>query len=112
MEFVMGYNDMDHTARADVCRPVSEVEQIIADAVQAYQAYSKLNLSSRQKILAAIKSKLIPMVRTLISIPAGVLKINFMKYTVSSALGVFVWNLVFVGAGYFLGDAVFNYLHI
>ncbi len=65
MEFVMGYNDMDHTARADVCRPVSEVEQIIADAVQAYQAYSKLNLSSRQKILAAIKSKLIPMVTSM-----------------------------------------------
>ena len=57
-------------------------------------------------------SKLIPMVRTLISIPAGVLKINFMKYTISSALGVFVWNLIFVGAGYFLGDAVFTYLKI
>ena len=55
-------------------------------------------------------SKLIPMVRTLVSIPAGVLKIDFIKYTVSSALGVFVWNLVFVGAGYFLGDAVLNYL--
>ena len=55
-------------------------------------------------------SKLIPMVRTIVSIPAGVLRINFMKYTVSSALGVFVWNLVFVGAGYFLGDAVLAYL--
>lgn len=55
-------------------------------------------------------SKLIPMIRTLISIPAGVLKMNFVKYTVSSALGVFVWNLVFVGAGYYLGDAVFAYL--
>ena len=54
--------------------------------------------------------KLIPVMRTLISIPAGVLKLNFWKYTVSSALGVAVWNLVFVGAGYFLGDAVFRYL--
>lgn len=54
--------------------------------------------------------KLIPVMRTLISIPAGVLKLNFWKYTVSSALGVAVWNLVFVGAGYFLGDAVFLYL--
>lgn len=57
-------------------------------------------------------SKLIPMVRTIISIPAGVMKINFMKYTISSAMGVFLWNLVFVGAGYFLGDAVFGYLGI
>lgn len=55
-------------------------------------------------------SKLIPMVRTLISIPAGVLKMDFLQYTVSSALGVFVWNLVFVGAGYVLGDAVFQYI--
>ena len=56
-------------------------------------------------------SKLIPMVRTLVSIPAGVLKIDFLKYTLSSAMGILVWNLVFVGAGYFLGDAVLTYLN-
>ena len=55
-------------------------------------------------------SKLIPMVRTIISIPAGVMKMNFWQYTVSSVLGIAVWNLFFVGAGYFLGDAVFQYL--
>lgn len=55
-------------------------------------------------------SKLLPMVRTLISIPAGVMKMDFLQYTISSALGVAVWNLVFVGAGYVLGDAVFQYL--
>lgn len=57
-------------------------------------------------------AKLIPMVRTLISIPAGVTKMDFVKYTASSTLGIFVWNLVFVGAGYFLGDAVFGILGI
>lgn len=53
-------------------------------------------------------SKLIPMVRTLISIPAGMIKMNFAKYVLSSVLGVAVWNLVFVGAGYMFGDAVFT----
>lgn len=53
-------------------------------------------------------SKLIPMVRTLISIPAGMVKMNFAKYCLYSTLGVFVWNLVFVGAGYIFGDAVFS----
>ena len=53
-------------------------------------------------------SKLVPMVRTLISIPAGVMKMNFGNYVISSALGVTVWNLVFVGAGYLFGDAVFQ----
>lgn len=55
-------------------------------------------------------AKLIPMVRTLVSIPAGVLKMPLDKYVASSTLGVFVWNLVFVGAGYLLGDRVFELL--
>lgn len=55
-------------------------------------------------------SKLVPVLRTLISIPAGIVKLDFMKYTVSSAAGVFLWNLLFVGAGYFLGDSVWNLL--
>ena len=65
----------------------------------------------RQKGCAGIFiSKLIPMVRTLISIPAGVLHIDFMKYTISSALGIFVWNFFFVGAGYLMGNKVFELL--
>lgn len=55
-------------------------------------------------------SKLLPMVRTLVSIPAGVSKMNLVQYTISSTLGIFVWNLFFVGAGYYLGDAVLSYL--
>ncbi len=54
--------------------------------------------------------KLIPMIRTLISIPAGISKMNMAKYIVSSTLGILVWNLVFVGAGYFLGDMLLGYL--
>ena len=66
----------------------------------------------RQKgCIGIFLAKLIPMVRTLISIPAGVLKFNFWKYTVSSALGICVWNFVFVGAGYLFGNQVFDFLH-
>lgn len=57
-------------------------------------------------------AKLIPMVRTLVSIPAGVLQMNLGKYIVSSTLGIFIWNLVFVGAGFLLGDSVFELLGI
>lgn len=55
-------------------------------------------------------SKLLPMVRTLISIPAGVCRMKLWKYTVSSTLGILLWNLFFVGAGYFFGDTVLTYL--
>lgn len=55
-------------------------------------------------------SKLIPMVRTIISIPAGVLRMPLDKYLLSSLAGVFVWNFVFVGAGYIGGEAILQYL--
>lgn len=65
----------------------------------------------RQKgCIGVFVAKLLPMIRTIVSIPAGVLKMNLGKYVISSTLGIFVWNLVFVGAGYVLGDQVFAIL--
>lgn len=65
----------------------------------------------RQKgALGVFVAKLLPMIRTLVSIPAGVLKMPLGKYVVSSTLGIFIWNLVFVGAGYILGDKIFELL--
>ena len=69
----------------------------------------KLAWIRRKGSIGIFFSKLIPMIRTLVSIPAGVSKMNLIQYTVSSTLGIFVWNLFFVGAGYFMGDAVLNY---
>lgn len=71
-----------------------------------------LDLIRKKGSVGVFIAKLIPMIRTLISLPAGVTKMNFMQYTISSTLGIFVWNLVFVGAGYLLGDAVFAYLGV
>ena len=56
-------------------------------------------LLERRGAVGIFVSKLIPMVRTVISIPAGVIRMNFIKYSVSSALGIFVWNFFLIGAG-------------
>lgn len=64
----------------------------------------------REKGCAGIfVSKLLPVVRTVISIPAGMVKMNFIKYTISSAGGIFLWNLVFVGAGYMFGETAVEF---
>lgn len=55
-------------------------------------------------------AKLLPMIRTIVSIPAGVLKMPLKDYVISSTLGICVWNFVFVGAGYLLGEQVFTLL--
>lgn len=55
-------------------------------------------------------SRLIPVARTIIAIPAGVLKMNFLKFTVYSAMGIFIWNIVFISAGYILGEGILKYI--
>ena len=47
--------------------------------------------------------RFIPVARTIISFVAGVAKLNIMDFVVNSAIGIFIWNLVLVGLGYFFG---------
>ena len=72
--------------------------------------YRKMEELRKKGALGVFAAKLIPVARTLISIPAGMISMNFGTYTISSLLGVFVWNLLFIGAGYLLGDSVFTLL--
>lgn len=55
-------------------------------------------------------AKIIPVLRTIISIPAGFIKLKFGKYCIYSLVGVFAWNFVFIGAGYIFGDKIFEML--
>lgn len=68
--------------------------------------YDKMEYLRVKGNLGVFISKFIPMARTIISIPAGILRLNFTKYTIYSALGILIWNSAFMGAGYFFGDAV------
>ena len=47
--------------------------------------------------------RLITVARTLISIPAGTIGMKFIPYTIYSILGISIWNLVFIYAGYAFG---------
>ena len=50
--------------------------------------------------------RLLPVVRTLLPLPAGALQVPFKLFLAASALGILCYNTVFVCAGYFLGAAV------
>lgn len=60
--------------------------------------------------LGLIAAKLMPMIRTVVSIPAGVCKMRMDQYIFYSTIGIFLWNLVFVGAGYFCGEQVLAWI--
>lgn len=50
--------------------------------------------------------RLLPAVRQLISIPAGLSRMNFGKFSLYTFLGAFLWNVVLAGLGYFLSSFV------
>ena len=50
--------------------------------------------------------RLIPAVRQLISIPAGLARMNVGKFVIYTGLGALVWNCVLAGLGYWLGKIV------
>lgn len=49
-------------------------------------------------------SRLVPLARTFISIVAGVTKMNVIEFTLYSAVGISVWNVILILVGYFIGD--------
>jgi len=48
--------------------------------------------------------RLLPTVRSLVSIPAGLLKMSFRRFMLASILGTGIWTALLAGAGYKLGE--------
>jgi membrane protein DedA with SNARE-associated domain len=53
---------------------------------------------------AVFFSRLLPVVRTFISLPAGVARMNFAKFTLYTVLGCLPWSLALAFAGFKLGE--------
>ena len=54
---------------------------------------------------AVFFGRMIPIFRSLISIPAGITRMPVWRFTVLTATGSLIWNSIFVLSGYFLGES-------
>jgi membrane protein DedA with SNARE-associated domain len=62
--------------------------------------------------LAIFASRLLPVVRTFISLPAGIARMDFKKFVILTFLGCLPWCAVLAVVGYYLGenyDTIRNY---
>ena len=57
----------------------------------------------RRGPLAVLLGRVVPVVRSLISIPAGIERMKLLPFTLYTAIGSTLWNSVLIGAGYALG---------
>ncbi|MBM7617698.1 membrane protein DedA with SNARE-associated domain [Weissella uvarum] len=54
---------------------------------------------------AVFAGRFIPVVRSLISVPAGMTKMSFPVFMMYSSLGAGIWNTVLIGLGHYAGQA-------
>ncbi len=54
---------------------------------------------------AVFLGRLTPVVRSFVSVPAGVFEVPFVRYTLLTLLGSAIWCFSFAGAGYLAGSA-------
>lgn len=47
--------------------------------------------------------RVIPGIRTLISIPAGLARMSFLSFSIATFIGAYLWCTLLIGAGYLLG---------
>lgn len=58
----------------------------------------------RRGAIVVVLGRCIPGVRSLVSLPAGVLRMSRVKYVLLTTLGSLIWNSILVGAGMALGS--------
>jgi membrane protein DedA with SNARE-associated domain len=56
----------------------------------------------RRAIAAVLVGRCVPLIRSLVSIPAGFRRMPFVTFTVCTVIGSLVWNSALIGAGYAL----------
>ena len=58
----------------------------------------------RRSNISVLVGRCVPLIRSLVSIPAGFRRMKLARFTLLTAIGSAVWNIALIGAGAALGD--------
>ncbi len=68
--------------------------------ISMHQINKVEKLFAKRGNIIVFTSRLIPGIRSLVAFPAGLAKMNFVKYTVFTLAGSFIWNIIISGTGF------------
>lgn len=58
----------------------------------------------RRSTVAVLAGRCVPLIRSIVSVPAGFRRMNLTSFILLTAVGSAVWNIALIGAGAILGD--------
>ena len=88
-------------------------EERLEHLISRYGKYLGISLKDFQKTIGWFErhgsalvffGRLIPIIRSLVSIPAGLVKMNYFKFLFFTTLGSGIWNTLWISIGFVLGD--------
>ena len=88
-------------------------EERLEQLISRYGKYLGISLKDFQKTISWFErhgsalvffGRLLPIIRSLVSIPAGLVKMNYFKFLFFTTLGSGIWNTLWISIGFVLGD--------
>ena len=58
----------------------------------------------RRALAAVLVGRCVPLIRSIVSVPAGFRRMPLLRFTLATTAGSLVWNVALIGAGALLGD--------
>lgn len=101
MGYAVGISNLDQFLQRKYIRLLKIKKENIDKAMNQFEKYGKMTV---------FLCRLVPVVRSLISIPAGMFQMNLFVFSIWSILGTLIWNSILVYFGMILGDN-WNLIH-
>ncbi len=88
-------------------------ENVLLHLIKKYGKFILITESDYQKSFMWFKkygssvvffSRMLPAVRTFISLPAGVFKMNIVKFVIYTFVGSLIWSAILAGVGFYFGS--------
>lgn len=95
MGYAIGISNLDQFLQRKYIRLLKIKKENIDKAMNQFEKYGKMTV---------FLCRLVPVVRSLISIPAGMFQMNLFVFSIWSILGTLIWNSILVYFGMILGD--------